>query len=383
MRYYIFAIILLSIACNWTRVKIDPEVPLASFKVINDGCFAPCEIMFENLSQNTTSSMWNFGDGSPEESDSSSIVSHTYTSVGIFPVTLKVSGVNNTNDQSTINVTTVENPTNIFIPEMISLTAGSFSMGRTVDPNAQCTGCSEDELPVHRVTLTAFSIGKYEVTIEEFGRFIEFKKYVTRAEKNGYCLKVTYKNNEGSVTACIDTIWGANWCTDENGNLRSVEEKKIYPVVNISHEDASEYCKWLSDTTGKSFHLPTEAQWEYAARGGKDNPNFVYAGSNNPDEVTWYNSSLQPIGLKKPNDLDIYDMSGNANEYCRDYYNSTFYQFSPENDPVNGTPTADNLFVARGGVYNFPRPDICRIANRGGIENKCYANNGFRIVEEF
>jgi hypothetical protein len=96
------------------------------------------------------------------------------------------------------------------------------------------------------------------------------------------------------------------------------------PVENISWYDAQKFIKKLNQITGKNYRLPTEAEWEYAARGGDKSNNYIYSGSNNIDDVSWYwnNSSLKthPVGLKNPNELGIYDMSGNVYEWCYDWY---------------------------------------------------------------
>jgi outer membrane protein OmpA-like peptidoglycan-associated protein len=127
----------------------------------------------------------------------------------------------------------------------------------------------------------------------------------------------------------------------------------LKPVGNISWYDALEYLKWLSRETGKQFRLPTEAEWEYAAKGGNKSKGYKYAGGNNLDEVAWFvgNSDKRGhnIGQKMPNELGICDMTGNSREWCSDWYSETYYKVSPEVDPQG--PDFGKNRVLRGGSW--------------------------------
>jgi outer membrane protein OmpA-like peptidoglycan-associated protein len=127
----------------------------------------------------------------------------------------------------------------------------------------------------------------------------------------------------------------------------------LKPVCNISWNDAGAYCKWLSSVTGKKFRLPTEAEWEYAAKGGNKTKGYNYVGGNKLNEVAWYvgNSEKRShnIGQKMPNELDIYDMAGNIREWCSDWYGDTYYKTSPEENPAG--PERGTHRILRGGSW--------------------------------
>ena len=205
--------------------------------------------------------------------------------------------------------------------EMVEVKGGSFEMGC----NEQRRECEEDDLPVHNVYLNDFYIGKYEVTFKQYDRFCE----KTGREKPD------------------DNNWGRN----------------NKPVINVNWLDATAFCEWLSKESGKNYRLPTEAEWEYAAKGGVKSKGFLYAGSNDIDEVGWcsvdsskqvnhlahYNRT-QEIGAKQPNELNIFDMSGNVWEWCADGYDKDFYKHAPTTNPKGKGLTA----VARGGSWYNP-----------------------------
>lgn len=252
--------------------------------------------------------------------------------------------------------------------------------------------CLIDSKPEHTVRISDFNIGKHEVTVGQFRAFVEESGYVTDAQKRGksiVLIDVTKNyanqpnemaestkqmlNNAGTeiTTSLVDQAgvtggiigtaisgllsaathddgtpqqkweWvekaGVDWRHDETGNLRRTNEND-HPVMHVSKNDATAYCKWLSSKVeGKKFRLPTEAEWEYAARGGKHSRQFIYSGSNHINDVAWSreNSELRafPVGRLNPNELGLYDMSGNVSEWCSDYYGPFYYYNSPGQDP--------------------------------------------------
>jgi formylglycine-generating enzyme required for sulfatase activity len=236
----------------------------------------------------------------------------------------------------------------IITPEMVLVEAGSFQMGSNDGhPNEQ---------PMHAVRITrAFYIGKYEMTFEQYDQF--------------------YADPTAIVRKPQDFGWG----------------RGTRPVV-VKWYDAVAYCNWLSEKEGlppcysgkgrltqcdfsaNGYRLPTEAEWEYAARGGNRSQGYKYAGSDDPGEVAWYgdNSGGQthPVGQKKPNELGLYDMSGNAWEWCWDWYRANYYASSPASDPrgpISGN--RDSIYgwdkVTRGGNY-LEGADLLRVAYRNG-----------------
>ena len=152
------------------------------------------------------------------------------------------------------------------------------------------------------------------------------------------------------------------------------------PVEQVSWNDIQEFITKLNTMTGKTFRLPTEAEWEYAARGGNKSKGYKYSGSNTLDNVAWYtnnsSSKTHPVGQKQPNELGLYDMSGNVWEWCQDWYGS--YSSSSQTNPTG--PSSGSYRVLRGGSwYHFAR--ICRVSYRLNSDpDDRYNLNGFRLV---
>jgi len=174
--------------------------------------------------------------------------------------------------------------------EMVYVEGGTFTMGGTSE---QGSDAFDDEKPTHRVTLSAFHIGKYEVTQ---GLWRE--------------------------------VMGSNPSLNKAGD--------DYPVERVSWEDCQEFVRKLNARTGLKFRLPTEAEWEYAARGGRKSRGYKYSGSNSLGDVAWYEANsgggTHPVGRKSPNELGLYDMSGNVWEWCQDWYGD--YGSSSQTDPA-------------------------------------------------
>lgn len=260
---------------------------------------------------------------------------------------------------------------------MVFVKGGSFYMGNNSG--------FDDERPLHKVTISNFYIDKYEVTIKDFAKFIESTGYVTDAEKKGfgYILDKHYYFIKKSKI---------NWRHDEYGTQRDVTNS-FYPVMRVSWNDAFNYAKWV----GK--RLPTEAEWEYAASGGLSSNGYIYSGDDDLDKIANYGSGqVSIVGTLEPNELGIYDMTGNVYEWCYDFYDYDYYIRSPESDPqgpevgaqVEGTingriQVTSKDHVYRGGSCMYYLEDL-RIKNRG----RTYYNDkavetlsGFRCVKSF
>ena len=205
---------------------------------------------------------------------------------------------------------------NIIMPEMVFVQGGAFTMGCTSE---QESDCNKDEIPAHQVTVSDFQIGKYPVTQAQWV-----------------------------------SVMGSNPSSDKGDDL---------PVTDISWNTAQEFISKLNSLTGKNYRLPTEAEWEYAARGGNKSKGFEYSGSNDIDDVAWYwgnsDGNINPVGTKQPNELGIYDMSGNVWEMCYDWFDS--YSSSAKNDPKG--PDTGSSRVLRGGSYEI-HASRCRVSNR-------------------
>ena len=216
--------------------------------------------------------------------------------------------------------------------EMVYVKGGTFTMGAISEQGADAY---DDEKPAHSVTLSDFYIGKYEVTQAQW-----------RA------------------------VMGSNPSSFKGDNL---------PVENVSWNDIQKFIQKLNAQTGKEFRLPTEAEWEYAARGGSKSRGYKYSGSNNIGDVAWYSgnsgSKTHPVGQKQPNELGIYDMSGNVWEWCSDWYGS--YSSSSQTNPKG--PNSGDYRVLRGGDWGM--------IFWKNIYSRTYANpdrgrmyNGFRLA---
>ena len=268
------------------------------------------------------------------------------------------------------------------LEDMILVEKGIFDMG---NPNTDTEASPIDNKtmgkePVHKVQLSKdFYMCKYEVTVEQMCTFL-----------NVY-------QNRNSRTQPVKALHNSNtnaWSFEYSGTAPNLiykprAGKDRYPVVNVTWPAAEQYCEWLSAELGVKVRLPSEAEWEYAARGGNKSKGYLYSGSNSVSEVsvsTDNSKGTAPVGTKKPNELGIYDMSGNVMEYCRDFFDWNFYDVHLEEtvvDPINaGKLTADGKMVVRGG--SFRHPTYLKVYTRGCNQHKGEAGNhsGFRFVME-
>ncbi|MEI6681011.1 MAG: SUMF1/EgtB/PvdO family nonheme iron enzyme [Bacteroidota bacterium] len=197
--------------------------------------------------------------------------------------------------------------------DMVVVEGGTFIMGSN--------NGDEDEKPIHKVTLDNFYIGQYPVTQKLW-----------------------------------QIVTGSNPSYFKGDHL---------PVEKISWDDTQEFIEKLNLKTGKSYRLPTEAEWDYAARGGNQSRGYTYSGSNSIDDVAWYdgNSGLKthPVGQKQANELGLYDMSGNVCEWCNDWFASDYYANSPEFNP-KGPATGGRRVFRGGSCLSIPRR--CHSSNR-------------------
>ena len=235
---------------------------------------------------------------------------------------------------------TVANSDNISIPvkdgisiDMVRVEAGTFTMGAT----AEMEEPFDDAKPPHRVTLTNdYYIGKYEVT-----------------------------------QALWQAVMGKNPSKFKGDNL---------PVENVSWDDCQEFISQLNRITGKTFRLPTEAEWEYAARGGKKSRGYQYSGSNDISDVAWYDGNsgnkTHAVGSKQANELGIYDMSGNVWEWCQDWHGS--YSSSSQTNPT-GVKSGSYRVIRGEGWFSGAR--ICRSSYRDGrLPYASSRDQGLRLV---
>ena len=202
------------------------------------------------------------------------------------------------------------------LEDMVYVKGGTFTMG---DNSEHHVNLIYREKPEHQVTVSSFFICRYEVTQEVW-----------------------------------DAVMGVNF-----SRVRGVR----LPVSNVCWDDCQEFVFKLVLMTGINFRLPTEAEWEFAARGGNKSRHTKYSGSNSIDSVGWYaynsQQNIHPVGQKMPNELGLYDMTGNVSEWCYDYFGR--YGSSPQTNPRGVSNSSEN--VVRGGNY-YQLPEICHVSTR-------------------
>ena len=225
---------------------------------------------------------------------------------------------------------------------MVTTKGGTFKMGCTGEQNA----CLNREKPAHTVTLDGFKISKYEITNQQYADFLN----EIGVNSNG-----TYNGVEFIIS---------NDLNYSNGKWMPEKGKEIFPV-KVTWYGAKAFCEHHNG------RLPTEAEWEFAARGGNDATSTLYAGSNDISEIAWYkgnSNNTHKVGTKSANELGIYDMSGNVWEWCNDWYSSNYYSSSPQDNPHG--PSSGCCHVLRGGSW-YDSAEFCRVSFRLDFAENC------------
>ncbi|MFC2150906.1 formylglycine-generating enzyme family protein [Bacteroidota bacterium] len=250
--------------------------------------------------------------------------------------------------------------------QMVFVKGGTFSMGSE--------NGDDDTKPVHSVSLDDFYISKYEVTVSQFEMFINETGYNTDPEVDGY----SYIINKKEIWEKRKKI---NWRHNVKGEMRTADTYN-HPVIHVSWRDVNAYCRWISKKTGIKYRLPTEAEWEYTARGGNKSKGYDYAGSNNISDVAWYRDNsgdeTHPVGQKQPNELGIYDMTGNVWEWCSDWYDKSYYKKSPQINPQG--PEYGSYHILKGGSLGSGIENSKNIIRSQGKPASRGGHTGFRIA---
>jgi formylglycine-generating enzyme required for sulfatase activity len=255
---------------------------------------------------------------------------------------------------------------------LVLIPAGEFLMGTPENEEIR----EEIETP-HRVRLTQpFWVGKYEVTVEQYRAFVQSTRYQTDAEKAGEAFG--YKDGE------FDLHEGITWSN------AMPDQTDSHPVTCASWNDATAFCAWLSRKAVGACRLATEAQWEYACRGGTSTQ--FHSGDTISTEQANYNGDhphagglkgvyrrkTLPVGTLPANAWGLHDMAGNVLEWCADWYDEDYYKASPAEDPPGASRGEER--VLRGGSWDFC-PVHCRSASRGSFQPwVTSASFGFRVV---
>lgn len=224
--------------------------------------------------------------------------------------------------------------------KMIYVEGGTFTMGATSE---QGDDAWDDEKPTHSVTLSSYSIGETEVT------------------------QALWQAVMGQKPTSDGSQWSSTYGLGNN-----------YPAYYVSWNDCQDFIRRLNALTGENFRLPTEAEWEYAARGGNKSWGYKYAGSNTIDNVAWYDGDhgTHNVATKSPNELGLYDMSGNVREWCQDWYGS--YSSGSQTNPTG--PESGSYRVIRGGFWGSSARG-CRVSYRSGYDpSGRYFNIGLRLA---
>ena len=240
--------------------------------------------------------------------------------------------------------------------DMIFVEGGTFQMGNP-------SGGASDERPVHSVTLSDFYIGKHEVTQKEY--------------------QAVMGSNPSNFKGDNLPVERVSWFNAVEFCNKLSEREGLTPVYSINGDTSLNV--WsrgtlVADWTANGYRLPTETEWEYAARGGNKSKGFTYSGSNSIDDVAWYGdnsgSKTHPVGTKRANELGLYDMWGNVWEWCWDWYGeySSRAKTNPRG-PANGSSA-----VLRGGSW-VSHVNLCRVANRvRSVRSVTYSSIGFRVA---
>jgi formylglycine-generating enzyme required for sulfatase activity len=235
---------------------------------------------------------------------------------------------------------------------MLKVEGGSFVLGCNAKIDQECDKTEQKNIVIN---LGTYRISKFEITYKQFKKFIDETGYKTESESAGQ--SYTWKNK----------------C---DGSLIKTKEEENFPVIYVSWNDATAYCEWLSKKTNYKYRLPSESEWEFAARGGVKSQQKKFSGDNDINGIAVFKDNsygiTKIVGSFKSNELGIYDMTGNVWEWVQDNWS----------DAYGDTPASSSEKVCRGGSFKSAAR-ACRVTNRSWQTlNVCKPDIGFRIVRE-
>lgn len=255
-------------------------------------------------------------------------------------------------------------------PNLARIPAGDFLMG--------ASDVEEDERPVHRVYVSEFFIGRFPVTNDEYARFVAATGHPAPVVR-GYPLIALGGREELFSGSAAPYAWENNEPPAGHGS---------HPVVLVRYDDAVAYCRWMSETLARTVRLPTEAEWEKAARAGTEGLRYPWGneidatrGNFLTDPSTRHLRGTRPTGTYEPNAYGLYDVCGNVWEWVADWYSADYYGLGDNRDPRG--PQAGNLRLVRGGSWVNDDVAMLRCAYRHKVPPDTYSYSiGFRMVCE-
>lgn len=288
---------------------------------------------------------------------------------------------------SFMGITTIHTQSTV-PPAMVYVLGGTFMMGCT--PEQPALQCNTDENPAHEISLSDFEIGKYEVSQGEWKSLMDGSN-PSRFPKCGLDCPVEQVSWYDVLVYCnrLSENFGYTSCYYADPSFTKVYGK-TGSQWRLPQPGSEGVVFWNKVANG--YRLPTEAEWEYASRGGIFAANTLYSGANNLDSVGWhwnnsqvtyspnhYGKGTHPKGVKKPNHIGLYDMSGNVWEWTFDYYSSNYYVISPGCAPVNDVAGQER--VHRGGAWTKDKAPDFRVARRGHCDpGGMFMEVGFRLA---
>ncbi len=306
---------------------------------------------------------WDFDNNGSWDSNWSTekIVTHTYGVQGQYEVIMQVRDLDGNISGNSRTIAVGAGGSGVIDLTFVDITGGTFEMGCTQSNQETCN--TYDETPIRMVTVNAFQMSKYEITNKQFADF----------------LNEIGCSPDGSLGGEPLIFIGEESCkiTYSGGSFSAVFGNHNFPVTQVTWLGAEEFCAHYGG------RLPTEAEWEFAAKGGNSPGNYTYAGSDNIANVAWYAANSyavnHEVGTKDANQLGLYDLSGNASEWCSDWYAWDYYTLE-ENDNPTGPATGEMRIVRGGSVYNGD--DDCRSSDRFYLLPKTSNPGlGFRMVK--